>query len=344
MPLPSQKTYFYRIFLIFFAFALCSEALAQQRYPARNVVWDAKLQKQVSFLSDPLCGGRESGTKGAVEAAVWIERRFKEAGLYPMLRADSLSTRESYSQSFRTESGTVGHNIVGFMNGSRKIHGDEYIIVGAHYDALGTLGGVHYPSADANASGVVAAVSLAEMFSLSKVIGRAYFKSIIFVAFDGTLKNRAGSRALMDEIENGRLIDPVSGKAIKKEMVKLMVNLDQIGATLSPLSSGREDYLLAVDGGTLPSRESALLDWCNSIFGTSLELCHSYYGSENFTSVFFRITDQNAFASAGIPSVLFTSGITLNNNKPRDDAPSLNYPVFRRRIYLIWHWLENMMY
>ncbi len=341
MPFQNTKTYFYKILLIIFALATGFSASSQQRYPARNIVWDAKLLREVSFLSDSLCGGRGSGTKGAVEAAVWIERRFKEAGLYPMTRCDSI---QSYSQSFRTESGSVGHNIVGFMNGSRKIHGEEYIIVGAHYDALGTLGETLYPGADANASGVVGALSLAEMFSLSKVIGRAYFKSIIFVAFDGTLKNRAGSKALWEAIDNEEFKDPVTGKVIKADMIKLMVNLDQIGCTLSPLSSGREDYLLAVDGGTLPSRENALLDWCNSVFETNLELCHSYYGSENFTSVFFRITDQNAFAAAGVPSVLFTSGITLNNNKPRDVAQSLNYPVFRRRIYLIWHWLEYQLH
>jgi len=42
--------------------------------------------------------------------------------------------------------------------------------------------------------------------------------------------------------------------------------------------------------------------------------------------------------------VLFTSGITMNNYKPRDTAETLNYEVLKRRIWLIWHWLEYQLY
>ena len=230
------------------------------------------------------------------------------------------------------------------MNGSRKVHESEYVIVGAHFDHLGNFSGKMYPGADDNASGVVTAISLAEMFRISKIIGKAYFKNIIFVAFDAKEKGLSGSAAFWTALENGRFRDPFTGKTIWPEMVKLMVNIDQIGCSLSPLASGREDYLLAVDGGTLGSRESELLDWCNRIFETNLELCHSYYGSENFTKVFFKITDQNVFAQHRIPSVLFTSGITMNNYKPWDSAQTLNYEVLKRRIWLIWHWLEYQLY
>ena len=321
-------------------FSMCSSAQAQ-RFPARNVVWEAKLQRQVSFLADSLCDGRGTGTRGGTEAAFFIERRFREAGLDPMCGSGN---HEGYVQSFRTESGAVGHNVIGFMNGSKKIHENEYIVVGAHFDHLGHFGGKMYPGADDNASGVVAAISLAEMFRMSKIIGKAYFKNVIFVAFDAKEKGMAGSQAFWTALENGRFRDPATGKTIWPEMVRLAVNLDQIGCSLSPLPSGREDYLLAVDGGTLGSRESELLDWCNRIFETNLELCHSYYGSENFTKVFFKITDQHVFARHGIPSVLFTSGITMNNYKPRDTAETLNYEVLKRRIWLIWHWIEYQLY
>ena len=319
---------------------LCSSAAAQ-RYPARNVVWEAKLHRQVAFLADSLCDGRATGTRGGAEAAFFIERRFREAGLEPI---GGSGERQGYVQSFRTESGAVGHNVVGFMNGSKKIHENEYVIVGAHFDHLGNFGGKMYPGADDNASGTVAAISLAEMFRMSKIIGKAYFKNIIFVAFDAKEKGMAGSAAFWEALENGRFRDPATGKTIWPEMIRLAVNIDQIGCSLSPLPSGREDYLLAVDGGTLGSRESELLDWCNRIFETNLELCHSYYGSENFTKVFFKITDQNVFAQHKIPSVLFTSGITMNNYKPRDTAETLNYEVLKRRIWLIWHWIEYQLY
>ena len=98
-----------------------------------------------------------------------------------------------------------------------------------------------------------------------------------------------------------------------------------------------------MDNGTLKDADRNLIDWANRIFEVNLQLCHDYYGSENFTKVFFKITDVYPFSSNGIPSVMFTSGITMNNNKPYDDASTLNYPVFRKRIYLIFHWLEVLI-
>ena len=317
-----------------------AEASAQ-RFPARNVVWEAKLERQVGFLSDSICNGRATGTPGGAEAAFFVERRFKAAGLEAMCESGG---REGYSQSFRTESGAVGHNVIGFFSGSKKVHENEYIIVGAHFDHLGKFGGKMYPGADDNASGVTAMISLAEMFNMSRLIGKAYFKNVIFVAFDAKEKGMAGSAAFWTALENGRFRDPETGKTIWPEMVRLMVNIDQIGASLSPLDSGREDYILAVDGGTLGTRERELMDWCNRIFETNLELCHSYYGSDNFTKVFFKITDQNVFARHKIPSVLFTSGITMNNYKPWDTANTLNYSVLKKRIYFIWHWIEYQLY
>ena len=40
---------------------------------------------------------------------------------------------------------------------------------------------------------------------------------------------------------------------------------------------------------------------------------------------------------------MFTSGITLNNNKPYDDADSLNYDVLRKRIQLIFYYLDKIL-
>ena len=72
----------------------------------------------------------------------------------------------------------------------------------------------------------------------------------------------------------------------------------------------------------------------------NLDLGFSYYGSRDFTKIFFRrICDQRPFLEAGIESVLVTSGITLNNNKPYDNAASLDYDVFRKRVILLYYWL-----
>ena len=69
----------------------------------------------------------------------------------------------------------------------------------------------------------------------------------------------------------------------------------------------------------------------------------SYYGSDNFTKIFYRLSDQRIFIDNDVPAVYFTSGITMNNNKTYDNASSLNYPVLQKRIYLIYHWIDRMI-
>ena len=81
----------------------------------------------------------------------------------------------------------------------------------------------------------------------------------------------------------------------------------------------------------------------NGLYGINLDLCLSYYGSRTFTDVFYRLSDQRVFVDNNIPAVLFTSGITMNTNKTRDTAASLDMNVLKKRITLIYHWLESML-
>lgn len=327
------KTYFLSlIFLLTTIYNLC-----YGQYPARNVVWDGKLTRDISFLCDSICYGRATGTGGNVEAAFWIIRRFEKCGLQRF--------GDSYVQHFYPGNSIVGHNIVGFLPGSKKKNSDKYIIVGAHYDHLGKIGDRMFPGADANASGVVAMLSIADMFSTMKLIGRAYNCNIIFVAFDAKEYSMAGSYSFWKEIEEGRLVDPQSGNTITKETIKLMVNLDQLGCSFSRLSSGRDDYLIALDGNSLKKSEKELLRRCNTSYQLNLEISDTYYGSESFTNLFYnKLSDQRVFVENKVPAVMFTSGITMNNNKTKDNPESINYPVFKKRIYLIWHWLEYLMW
>ena len=40
---------------------------------------------------------------------------------------------------------------------------------------------------------------------------------------------------------------------------------------------------------------------------------------------------------------MFTSGITLNNNKVQDTLQTLDLSVLKRRIWLIFHWMERII-
>ena len=328
--------------LTYLAFLLLTSQIAVARgtwkgeiNKAMNQMTEESLFREVSFLSDTLCKGRATGTAGNVDAAFWIKRKFEKAGLKCF--------GNSFGSHFLTPTGAHAHNVIGMLPGALSMPRDKYIIVGAHFDHLGELNGSVYPGADANASGTVAMTSLADIFGAMRNMGKVYDSNILFVAFDAKEMNMAGSEALWKLIDYGMLKDPLTGAIISKDKIELMVNIDQIGSTLSPVNKDREDYLIMLGTSSLPKDKRMNLEACNALHGINLDICLSYYGSETFTRVFYRLSDQKIFVDNKIPAVLFTSGITMNTNKTRDTAASLDMNILKKRIILIYHWLESML-
>lgn len=257
----------------------------------------------VGFLSDTLCAGRGTGTRGAVEASAFVAREFEAAGLSKL--------GGTWFHSFDA-SGKTGHNVVGMIPGTK----DRYVVVFAYFDALGELGGKPYPGADSNASGVAALTSLAYSLPKNPTIG------VILVALDAHNVSMAGSQKLYKEL---------SGKQIQ-----LVVNIDIIGSTLAPVSSAHPEFLMALGG----SRYSQSLAKANE--KTGLSLYFDYYYSRDFTDLFYRrISDQKPFLDHGIPAVMFTSGITMNTNKVTDTIDTLDFPVYVKRVRLISNWISS---
>ena len=311
------------------------DSWSKEREIAKALITNEKLEREVAFLADSICQGRACGTRGGFEAAMWIRRKFEEAGL--------MSMTGWWTQGFSTGRGINGRNVIGMLPGSRSIPCERYIIVGAHYDHIGTLDGKMYPGADSNASGVTAMTSLAEMFGAMRKMGKIFSSNIIFVAFDAKEYDLKGSEALWDMIEYGRLQNPISGEAITKDKISLMVNIDQIGSSLAPVSKDRKDYIIMLGTSSLKRDKRDLLQRCNMEEDIGLDISLDYYGSANFTKIFYRLSDQKIFVDNRMPAVLFTSGITMNNNKTWDRTENLDIDVYRKRISLMYHWIEKML-
>ena len=326
----------YRKLLLLAIFLLPLRLMGQQHgyvpspVNAESVVKEDKLLQGIEFLTSPLCEGRASGSPGQFFAAEWIRHSLKQAGVIPF--------DGCWVDGFQLEGGGSGHNVLGMFPGT----GERYVIIMAHYDNLGFLGGKMYPGADSNASGVVAMTTLAAMLQRMDHFGRHYSRNVIFVGLDGKMRNFAGAKALYDRIAHGGLKDPVSGKTIGKYDIDLVINIDQIGSSEAPVHPGREDYLILLGDEYYAHREA--LSSSNSTRKIYLDLAYDYYGSREFTRLFLRqVNDQRVFMDAGIPAVMFTSGITMRNNKPSDTADGINYPVLRKRIILIFHWLAKWL-
>lgn len=292
------------------------------------------MRLQIEFLTDTICGGRATGTRGSNETIFWLKRRFAKIGMLPM-------TENGYVRGFDTEREVRGHNVIGMLPG-RAEGNSTYVIVTAHFDGLGTLEGKIYPGADSNASGVVCMLSAAEMLKKMQGFKTNYKRNFIFVGLDAKGMGMAGSYSLWDDIASGRLIDPVSGLAVTPEKIALVINIDQIGSSMSPLKKGWTQYMIVLGlAGNEPLKNK--LTRCNLRYNVGIDLAFDYYGSKDFTDLFLhKVSDQRVFLENGVPAVLLTSGLTMNNNKPYDNVESLNLRVLHRRTMLLFHWLENI--
>ena len=332
----SAKTALYILAAVLFSLPASAQGdWKKETEKAVSIISEDQLHREISFLTDSLCNGRATGTKGATEAAFWISRKFEKAGLLPV--------ENGYGLHFVTQTGAPGHNIIGMIPGALTMPRNRYIIIGAHYDHLGVLNGKMFPGADANASGVTAMLSLAQMFSSMRTLGKGYDSNIIFVAFDAKELSMTGSQAVWRMIKDGDLHDPVTGESITPEKIMLMVNIDQVGSTLSPLHNNRPDYLIMLGTHSLKHSDQGLLEYCNRRYGLYMDIALDYYGSKNFTDVFYTLSDQKIFVQNRIPAVLFTSGITMNTNKTWDTVENLDMGVLKKRIYLIYHWLDHIL-
>ena len=307
---------------------VCLNAGAQRKgyvISARNAetaVSEKYVRDAVSYLSAESLGGRASGSPGGAAAANWISLQFKETGLE--------TVGATYLYGFRN-SGVLCRNVIGVLPGT----GSRAVIVMAHFDNYGKLGDTFFPGADSNASGVAALLQVARMFRRMRDYHKDYGTTLVFVALDAKEKDLAGASELWNMIKGGKL-------GFAPSDITLVVNLDQLGSTLSPLTKGNPDYLMMLseeNGG----RRSTLMS-VEKTQRIGLELAFDYYGSKDFTMLFYRkISDQKIFLENGIPAVMFTSGITMLNNKPGDTPDTLDYGVLMKRIRLIFYYLERIL-
>lgn len=267
----------------------------------------SSLRMDVEFLSDPVCAGRATGTRGAVEAAQYIGRRFRQAGLEPRIQGfvENVDGRE-----------VCGRNVIAEY---RKKGARRWIVLTAYYDGLGEREGVLYPGADSNASGVAALLEAADSLVHSE---SGY--NFLFVALDGHAAGFAGARRLWEATLSGR-------------EVRMVVNLDIIGSSLAPVQPYFKQYVMAVGAVDYRKKLDALAE------ERGLRVYYDYYRSKDFTDLFFRrLGDQKVFLEHGLPVVWFTSGITMNTNKATDTAGTLDYDQLSRRMSLVLNWINAL--
>jgi hypothetical protein len=192
-------------------------------------------------------------------------------------------------------------NVVALIEGTHPVLKNQYVVVGAHYDHLGS-GGKNSSSrmpdtlaihngADDNASGVAAILEIAQKFTKYQPQ-----RSVVVVAFGAEELGLLGSRFFTD--------NPL----LSIDSISAMINIDMLGRM-------NEEKNLQIGGVKTSLETEALLNTVNESHGFSLLLSPQGYGP----------SDHASFYSKEIPVFFFSTGAHMDYHTPFDDIEAINF-------------------
>lgn len=271
-----------------------------------------QVKTMVSFLSSDEMNGRDTGSKEINEAANYIENQFKSFGLKPYF--------ETYRDNFSIGD-MEAYNVVGYLEGKDEKLKNEFILIGAHYDHIGTAKDVNGDTiangANDNAAGTSGVLALAKYFGEQKNNKR----SLLFVTFTAEEKGLLGSKNLAERL--------------KKQKINLytMINIEMIGVPFI----GR-DYEAFITGHEL----SNLAETMNNYAGEKL------IGASKVSKKYglFKRSDNYAFYQAFKTPCHTVSSCDLTNfdfyHHVDDEVDKLDYNFMARLINKLGPVLKNM--
>jgi len=273
-----------------------------------------RMRQNLSVLTADSLMGREAGSIYESKAARYIEQVFKNSGitlLYPHPGQDF---------SFLTENNDTLHsqNVVAVVQGWDPVLKNEYIVVGAHYDHLGynklTIDGKEtiqiFRGADNNASGVATMIEVARMIKSQSF---KFKRSILFVAFGAKEKGLNGSWYFAN-----RAFTPIN-------KVSLMINLDMVGRGIDGSDVNVYTFM----------PHTQLITILKDVSDRPLMISPQIHTTDYFPS------DHHAFASLGIPSLLFTTKLHDNYQTPKDTPEKIRYSTMEGLTQYVFNLVET---
>jgi len=193
-------------------------------------------------------------------------------------------------------------NVVGMIGGSDPKLQEEYVIVGAHLDHVGSQAGLLFPGANDNASGSAAVLEIAKAFVKGGIEPK---RSIIFVLFASEEQGLNGSKYFAESWKKGY------------DKIIAMINLDCVGYG---------DSIQVGNGKSSP----ILWEIANEIDETS------------FNSMVDRTwngggADATPFHEKGVPCLYFVTTSSYDHlHLPTDKVETLN-PVLYEKVVRLAH-------
>lgn len=265
------------------------------------------LKSHITYLSSAELEGRKAGSEGEKAAADYIRTCLESYGVELLSGKDG----DLFGISMQGGDTLTSRNVVGVVQGYDKTKNDRYIVVGARLDNLGvnTLEVDGKPSsqiyygANGNASGLAVMTELARMISLNAILFR---RSVVFVAFGASCQSFAGAWYFINRSF------PDAGK------IDAMIDLDMLGTQ----SGGFYAY----------TASNADMNMILSQVGSELQpIVPKLTSEEPYPS------DNMAFYSGEIPSVMFTTGKYPEHNTVRDTEDIIEYEPMERELEYVYN-------
>ena len=307
------------IFLLICSFSYYS----QENIKFSKTIQIEDLYKHISVLSSDSLEGRETGKRGQKMAADYIASFFSSIGIPPfkkktyyqkfkvkserhICKCDDCDL-DFFKRIFKSNQTIRGENVLGYIEGSDLK--DELLIITAHYDHLGMHDSLIFNGADDDASGVSAALEIAEAFMLAKKSGNGPRRSVLIMPVSGEEKGLLGSRYYTD--------NPI----YPLENTVANLNIDMIGRLDDWHDNGNYVYLIGSD------RLSYDLHQVNEKMNfeyVGLDLDYRFNEEDDPNRYYFR-SDHYNFAKNNIPVIFYFNGVHEDYHKPSDTIEKIDF-------------------
>lgn len=256
----------------------------------------AALRAHVEELASPAYEGRRGA--GAIKAADYVERKFREIGLKPLFDASFRQIIPGKAPGDPDQ----GRNIGGMIEGSDPALAGEFVVLAAHFDHLGVRNGKIHPGADDDASGVAMLVESARTL---RNAARKPKRTLVFVAFDLEEVGLFGSRYFANH------------PPIALDRICVFICADMIGRSLAGVCK-KEVFVI----GSEHVAEAG--DWLKS-GALGLDLAIGILGAD----IVGTRSDYGPFWNRKIPFLFFSTGENPLYHTPGDVPETLDYEKLR---------------
>ena len=279
----------------------------------RDAARAAEVRATVYALADDSLAGRRTGEPGAERAAAWLAARLEAMGVAPggaygylqpvPLAAEGRRLRLVSGDELAAlpaDARRTAYNVVGIVPGTDPVLRGEAIIVGAHYDHVGTGranadGDSIYNGADDDASGTAAVLEIARALA-----DRPARRTVVFFLATGEEVGMLGTRRYLD--------DP----AVPLDRTVAGLFLEMIGRP-DPLAGGfGHAWLTGYDRSTVGEIVAA----------AGVPIVADPRPAQNF----FERSDNTPFARQGVPAHALSSfNLHADYHTPDDEADRVDF-------------------